>query len=281
MPHSPSYRRILHKMGYYNYQRGLIYHHLDEERGWSTHLKNCRNFILKSFDFYKPSVVTVLGSGWLLDFPLREIADRTSEINLVDIVHPPEVKSQVSEMKNVILREEDISGGLISEVWDKAGHKYFFNKLRSLDEIYIPEYKPQFNTGMIVSLNIFTQLEALPVELLKKKTIADEESFVRFKKAIQQNHLSLLKNHPSVLITDLSEVITEQSGRVREIKSVLVDVPAGLGRRSGSRGDLGARLRRRDRRSPCRLRAGPPRHARRPDYRPALRMTSPWVGGRG
>ncbi len=25
MPHSPSYRRILHRMGYYNYQQGLIY----------------------------------------------------------------------------------------------------------------------------------------------------------------------------------------------------------------------------------------------------------------
>jgi hypothetical protein len=214
-------------MGYYDYQRGLIYHHIDEEGGWSDHLKNCRNFILKSLDFYKPSIVTVLGSGWLLDLPLREIADKASEINLVDIVHPPEVKSQVTEMKNVVLREEDISGGLISDVWNKAGQRYFFNKLRSLDNIKVPEYKPQFNTGMIISLNIFTQLEALPVELLKKKTVADEESFVRFRKAIQQNHLSLLKNHESVLISDLSEVITERSGRVREINSVLVDLPEG------------------------------------------------------
>ncbi len=152
---------------------------------------------------------------------------RASEINLVDIVHPPEVKSQVSEMKNVVLREEDISGGLISEVWDKAGGKDLFNKLRSLDDIKIPGTKPQFETGLIISLNIFTQLEVLPVELLKKKAISDEESFVRFRKEIQQNHLSFLKNHESVLITDLSEVITEKSGRVREISSVLIDLPEG------------------------------------------------------
>jgi len=214
-------------MGYYNYQRGLIYHHLDEEGSWNTHLKNCRNFILKSLDFYTPSVVTVLGSGWLLDVPLSEIADRVPEINLVDIVHPPEVKTQVSEMKNVVLREEDISGGVISEVWYKAGRRSFFNKLRSLDDIRITGYQPQYETGMIISLNILTQLEVLPVELLKKKAVADEESFIRFRKEIQQNHLSFLKNHESVLISDLSEVITEKSGRVRENNSVLIGLPEG------------------------------------------------------
>jgi len=78
---------------------------------------------------------------------------------------------------------------------------------------------------MIISLNIFTQLEVLPVELLKKKAIANEESFIRFRKEIQQNHLSFLKNHESVLITDLSEVITEKSGRILENSSVLIGLP--------------------------------------------------------
>jgi hypothetical protein len=214
-------------MGYYNYQRGLIYRHLDQEGNWNTHLKNCRNFIIKSLEFYNPSVVTVLGSGWLLDLPLKEIADQVSEINLVDIVHPPEVKSQISEMKNVILREEDISGGLISEVWQKAGHKSFFNKLRTLDEIRITDYQPQYETGMIISLNIFTQLESMPLELLRKKAVADEEDFLRLRKEIQQTHLSFLKKHKSALITDFSEVVTENSGKITEINSVLVDLPEG------------------------------------------------------
>ena len=214
-------------MGYYNYQRGLIYHHLEEEGSWNNHLKKCREFILKSVDFCKPSIVTVLGSGWLLDLPLRELADQVAEVNLVDIVHPPEVKSQVSGMKNVILREEDVSGGLISEVWEKAGGKYFFNRIRSLEGIKMPEIQLQFKTGMIISLNILTQLETLPVELLKKKSTAGEENLLRFRKAIQQKHLSLLKNHESILITDISEVITGSSGKVSEISSVLVDLPEG------------------------------------------------------
>lgn len=220
-----SYRRILHRMGYYNYQQGLIYHHLNQEGGWNSHLTNCRNFILKSCDIVKPDVVTVLGSGWLLDFPLSELAEKVSEVNLVDIIHPPEVKNQSAGFKNVVLREDDITGGLISEVWKKAGKRSFFNRLRSVGEIKIPEYQPQFDAGMIVSLNIFTQLESLPLDLLKKKSTADEESLLKFRKKVQESHISFLKKHKSVLITDLSEIVTDKSGRTDEIISVLVDLP--------------------------------------------------------
>jgi hypothetical protein len=214
-------------MGYYNYQRGLIVHHLHDEGSWNTHLTNSRNFILKSLDIYKPRVVTVFGSGWLLDLPLLEINEMADEINLVDIIHPPEVKSQVAEMKKVILREDDVTGGLIEEVWEKASRKTFLNKLRSFEEINISKYEPGFDPGLVISLNILTQLETLPVEFLRKKSNADEESFLQLRKKIQQNHLSFLENNKSVLITDRTEVVTESSGKTSEIKSVLVDLPEG------------------------------------------------------
>jgi len=227
MPHSSSYRRILHKMGYYNYQRGLIVHHLNEEGSWNSHLTNCRNFILKSLDYYKPSIITVLGSGWLLDLPLAEMNEMADEINLVDIIHPPEVKDQVADMKKIILREEDVSGGLISEVWNRASHKTFLNKIRSFDEIKINKYQPGFDPGLVISLNILTQLEALPVEFLRKRSKAEEESYLRLRKKIQQNHLSFLESRSSVLISDHTEVVTESSGKTTEIKSVLIDYPEG------------------------------------------------------
>jgi len=218
---------ILHRMGYYNYQRGLIYHHLNQEGGWNIHLNNCRSFILRSIDSLKPKIVTVLGSGWLLDLPLKELADRVSAINLVDIVHPPEVKNQAGMIKNVILKEEDVTGGLISEVWQKAGHRTFLNKLRTLDGINIPVYQPEYDPGLIISLNIFTQLEVLPVELLRKKAAVSEENFLGFRKEIQKNHIAFLKKHKFVLITDISEVVTDSSGSVNEIMSVLIDLPDG------------------------------------------------------
>jgi hypothetical protein len=225
MSQNTVYRRILSRMGYYNYQRGLIYHHLNEEGSWNTHLKNCRNFVLKSLEYNKPSVVTVLGSGWLLDLPIREMAGQVDIVNLVDIVHPPEVRNQSAELKNIVLIEEDISGGLIQEVWNRTRHRSFLNRLRALDGIKVPAYKPEYEVGMIVSLNILTQLESLPVEWLKKKSMAGEEDFVYFRKEIQENHISLLKQYNSVLITDISEVITEKAGNVYDRKTVVAQLP--------------------------------------------------------
>jgi len=225
-----SYRRILHRMGYYDYQRGLIYHHLNEEGGWNDHLRNCRDFIMKSMEIVKPEVVTVLGSGWLLDLPLKEISDRADRVNLVDIIHPPEVKGQTVGIENVTLKEEDVTGGLIAEVWQKAGHRMFFNKLRTLDDIIVPAYRPDYDPGMVISLNILTQLEYMPLELLKRKSAADSESLLNFRKKVQRNHLSFLKMHKSVLITDISEVVTDSSGKVSEITSVDADLPEGVER---------------------------------------------------
>jgi hypothetical protein len=220
-----SYRRMLQRMGYYNYQRGLIYHHLDEEGSWNEHLVNCRNFILKAIDYYKPSVVTVLGSGWLLDLPLAEMAESDCVINLVDIVHPPEVKDQVKDLGNVVLKEDDVSGGLIDEVWKKAGRRTIFNRLKTISDIEVNEYKPRFDPGMVISLNILTQLETLPVNLLVRKSNVNADEIINFRKRVQQMHLQFLKKHRSVLITDCSEIIRDSSGRSNELPSLLVDLP--------------------------------------------------------
>lgn len=225
MTYNLSYRRVLNRMGYYNYQRGLIYHHLDEEGSWNSHLGNCRAFIMKAMEFLKPAKVTVLGSGWLLDLPLREMAETGVHICLVDIVHPPEVKEQVARLEKVTLIEDDVSGGLISEVWEKARRRFLINRLRTPDSIDVREYMPGFDPGMVISLNILTQLENLPLVFLKRRSGGDEEAFMRFRRRVQEKHIGFLKKHPSVLITDISEVITESSGRINEIPSVVVDLP--------------------------------------------------------
>lgn len=232
MPHSASYRIILGRMGYYDYQRGLIYHHLNEQEGWKSHMNNCRNFIIRALDIYKPPVITVLGSGWLLDIPLKEMAEQADEVNLVDIIHPPEVRSQVEEFKNVVLHEEDISGGVVEEVWKKARGRIFFWKLNSLEQIETGEYQPAFEPGLVISVNILTQLESLPVRFLKARSKSGEEEFRHFRREIQKKHISFLAKHKSVLITDVSEVVTHRSGLTEEIPSVLTELPDGKCRES-------------------------------------------------
>ena len=212
-------------MKYYDYQQGLIQRHLNQEGGWDSHLEHCRNFILKALDLYKPTRITVLGSGWLLDLPISEMIEIADKVCLVDIIHPPEVISQVSDLKKIELVEQDITGGLIKEVWGKTRKHTFLNRLKTLEDIIIPEYQPADDPGMVLSLNILTQLEALPVKLITKHAKIEDDSFKRFCAAIQKKHIDFLKKHPSVLITDISEVITNQGGGVTEKQTLLTDLP--------------------------------------------------------
>ena len=214
-------------MGYYNYQQGLIYRHLSQDKGWISHEEHCRSFIIKALDYYKPEKVTVYGSGWLLDLPLAEMAERVDRISLVDIIHPPEVITQTAGFKNIQLVEEDVTGGLIEEVWKKAGNKTFFNRLTSLSSISIPEYQPVDDTGLAISLNILTQLETLPEKLLRKRCRVDEEEYINFRKEIQLLHIRFLEKHKSVMISDIAEIFTKEGGASVQNNTVVTELPEG------------------------------------------------------
>ncbi|MBN1107467.1 MAG: hypothetical protein JXR66_06300 [Bacteroidales bacterium] len=222
MTWQPEYRSILHRMGYYSYQDGLIRRHQDQDEGWLKHERKCREFILDALDNVRPSTVTVLGSGWLMELPLAELSEKCSLIRLVDIFHPPEVIKQTAALGNVELVEDDVSGGIIKEVWSKAGKGIFFKKPDTLQSIKIPEYSFPDDPGMLISLNILTQLEILPERLLRKKTRAGEEEFVEFRKRLQQNHITMLQKYRSVLISDSEEIITDRRGNTSERHTMLV-----------------------------------------------------------
>ena len=216
---------MLTRMGYYNYQNGIIYHHINQEGGWENHLEHCRRFIIRALDFYNPEKVTVLGSGWLLDFPLAELIERKIEICLVDIVHPPDVINQVRCYKNVELIEQDVTGGLIEEVWGKDRDRLFFNRFKTLKNINIPEYKPEGDPGMIISLNILTQLEVLPVKFIKKWSGRKVEELNLFRAEIQKQHVNFLMRHRSLLITDYEEIITSRAGDTKKNPTIFTDLP--------------------------------------------------------
>jgi len=224
MTHTPSYRRILHRMGYYEYQQGLIVNHLTQDDGWLCHQKRCREFILKVMDVFTPKKITVLGSGWLLELPLLEMTERVDEIQLVDIIHPPEVIAQTAGINKLKLIEDDITGGLIEEVWKQAGKRIFLNKSLSIKQIIIPQYFLE-DPGLVISLMVLTQLETLLVRILERKSKKNEAEMLNFRKTIQENHLTFLGQHKSVLITDTSEIFIDSAGKRTEIRTLLTDLP--------------------------------------------------------
>jgi hypothetical protein len=227
MSFSVPYRRILNRMHYYEYQDRLIHNHLNQAGGWEYHQERCRNFIIKALELYKPVNVSVLGSGWLLDLPFAEMIERTEEIYLVDIVHPPDVISQAGTFSNVKLIQQDITGGLIEKVWQKKRKFSFLNKLRSLEDIEVPDYRPDYDPGMVISLNILTQLESLIVDFLKKGSKLEEKDINIFRYEIQKKHMDYLRKHKSVLISDINEIFTDESGNVNCVPTALAELPGG------------------------------------------------------
>lgn len=227
MSHTAEYRRILTRLGYYNYQNGLIYRHLNQDGGWDSHLEKCRRYVLQAVEAIRPGKITILGSGWLLDLPLAELLEKTERIVLVDIIHPPEVISQVSDFPNVELCEADVTGGLIEEVWSKTRGITFFKRLKSLSGITIPEYKPQSDPGLVISLNILTQLENLPLKYLQRKSRLKEDGYTEFRRDVQEKHLSFLSNYPSVLISDIQEIMTGGDGTDEIIPTLVAELPNG------------------------------------------------------
>ena len=158
------------------------------------------------------------------------MAERVESISLVDIIHPPEVIVQTAGFKNVQLFEEDVTGGLIEEVWRKAGNRTIFNRLQSLSSISIPEYQPAADPGLVISLNILTQLETLPEKLLRKKSRAAEVDFMNFRKEIQQKHIRFLQKCNSVLISDIAEIFRKKESDSFQNMTLAADLPEGKAR---------------------------------------------------
>lgn len=227
MVRDAGYRRILYRMGYYEYQQGLVFRHLNQEGGWDQHLGNCRDFILRSVMSRQPAILTVLGSGWLLDLPLGELAAITQKIYLVDIIHPPMIREKIESFDNIELKEEDVTGGLIKEVWEKCHGTSVFRKKTHKQDIRVPDYEPACDQGMVVSLNLLTQLEALPCRVMERHALMSHNDITAMKREIQQSHLSFLQKHDSVLITDTCEVEIDSGGRTKTIPSLLVPLPQG------------------------------------------------------
>jgi hypothetical protein len=227
MTQSLRYRRMLSRMGYYNYQNGLIYNHLQQEGHWEGHLQMCRKHILETADLTKCNTITVLGSGWLLELPLAELIERSYRVVLVDVVHPPEVRSQTRELRNVTLVEADVSGGVVEMVWNMTKGFNFFRRKPDFNSLPVPNFRPDFDPGLVISLNLITQLEARPVSMIGAEYGIRARDLAVLRQKIQQSHIEFLRCHASLMISDYEECKLRKSGDETIEKTLLADPTGG------------------------------------------------------
>jgi len=207
-------RRLLRNFGYPADQQGIINRYLRERGQWDNHLWRCRKYINETVRYYKPPLVTILGSGWLLDIPLEELAGKCRKVNLVDLMHPRQVKHKVSKLGNVKLYEQDISGGLLKEIWRS------YREGGDVNSIRMPLYEPGFEAGMVFSVNILTQLDSLPADYLVRKKVMTYKELRQLRQGMQRSHIRYLEASDSVLISDYIEYLKTEN-RVTECNELL------------------------------------------------------------
>jgi len=78
---------------------------------WTPHIRECRNFIVKAADLCeRQNLVVVVGSGLLLEVPLKALSERFERVELVDIFHMPQVRTEAKKYFNVRLLTGDVTG---------------------------------------------------------------------------------------------------------------------------------------------------------------------------
>lgn len=214
-------RRRARKLGYIADQQGIINRYLREKGGWDSHLMKTRDFIVEGVKAARPDIITILGSGWLLDVPLEEVSSLCDHINLVDINHPAQIRRKTGLFKNVSLIEDDITGGVAGILTDAIRNNI------SVSAIDIPRYTPDYERGLVVSVNLLTQLDMIPADYLAARSDSSREDLREFRKRIQESHISFLREQPSLLISDFQEEVWREDEKMEVNDLLFTSFPDG------------------------------------------------------
>lgn len=207
-------------------QAGIMNRYLREQDNWDAHLENTREFILGSFRDRQIRTLAVLGSGWLLDLPLKELSKKFKKILLVDVFHPPQVIKKVEKYPNVVLHETDLSGGGIRFCWELRKEKDEQREKYILDTFTPSVPDLPMKPDAYVSLNLLNQLDILLVEFLERKKVPVVDAEIRrFRKTIQQFHLDWITRKPGCLVTDAVELNQGPGNKKEERPLIHVDFP--------------------------------------------------------
>jgi hypothetical protein len=165
---------------------------------WRPHLDHTRRFVLSVAEKCRNrSKAVVLGAGLLLDVPLRELSSMFQEVVLLDIVLLPEVRRSIKKYGNVKLVPHDVTD------MAKKLHENIRSGLREL-----PETGPVFpeideKAGLVVSLNLLSQLWVIPRSYALKKLPGLDEEHVDDWCGVESHYASLLS-----MVFDVCPLVT-------------------------------------------------------------------------
>lgn len=182
---------------------------------WAMHCQKTKAGILAHLPADPGGRVVVLGSGLLLDIPLKELAAHFDEVVLVDILHMPAVRRFCRGYKGIRLVEIDISG-LLEKVLGGAFRP-------EMNRPALPEQLQDLaaTADYVVSSNLLSQLPLLPLRHLAHQPGWNDTALARLGADIVAGHIDLLAScRHWLIVADLQRRYFVQ-GRLEESEDAL------------------------------------------------------------
>ncbi len=207
--------RHLRQMGYPREQIALCAREKRCRKAWAGHIRACRQAAAAAADCPGKAKVAILGSGYLFDLPLAELAELFAEVVLVDILHPAVARRRAKAFSNVSVVEEDLSGIAAA----------LYRHVACGTPGPLPAPAPSQTTvsswrdaGFFLSLNVLSQLPVLPAAYAEKSGLFDDRAIAGFRQSIIRHHLALLAGLAGrvCLISETGRQITGGGTTVRE-----------------------------------------------------------------
>lgn len=204
--------RYVRHMDYLSEAIAMKKRHHRNRTAWQSHLEQTRRAILSAAEKSRnKNKVVILGSGLLLDVPLNELSSMFHEVVLLDIVFLPEVYKRIERYGNVRLVQHDVTS-MAQKLYEnlRAGHTELPDAAPSVAEI-------DETTGLVVSLNILSQLWVMPrAYALRKLRNLEEENVNDWCRQITGSHYVFLQSLacPVCLIADHEFVKRDREGNI-------------------------------------------------------------------
>ena len=202
--------------------------YLRESSFWDMHLQNTRNFIQHAFQDTQIKTVAVLGSGWLLDVPLKWMRKRFEQVYLVDIHHPVQIRKKVSSMNHVELVEAELSGGAVEQIWEMTRSNPALMNGHVADHLTLTPPLSHLHADAVISLNLLNQLDIVLCDFLSGFSYFQQEPQDPIRRAIQDFHLQWIRQTPGCLISDVQEILSDRSGNKVSKSLLYTGLPEGI-----------------------------------------------------
>lgn len=212
-PCSRAFRRV----GYLQGQLGIKVRYRQCRHAWHSHLELTKVAILTAVqECAQHRKCVILGSGRLLDVPLKKLSQLFQEVVLVDTVHPLSAYAAAVWYRNVRLVSADVTG-TAEELTHVARHPD-----RPLPRATPTLFCDDPKIDYVASVNLLSQLAYLPGLYLEKGERAEAE-VEAYSNAVLAEHLAYLQRLPGVvsLITDFEKLVVDKQGQITERIDIL------------------------------------------------------------